>query len=99
MGPVETAKPPRVAYAIGRKVSTAPGRNRLRRRLRALLAAEQDRLVPATYLVSARPGAADLTFAQLRTDLVGALASLHALPAERDAIATGAAALGAGPHG
>jgi ribonuclease P protein component len=82
MGPPDGTKPPRVAYAIGRKVGTAPSRNRLRRRVRALLADRQDRLVPATYLVSARPGAADLSFDELRTFLMNALNALDALEAD-----------------
>jgi ribonuclease P protein component len=68
-----------VAYSIGRKVGTAPRRNLLRRRMREILTAEGARLAGATYLITARPGAADLSFVDLRTFLTDALTSLHAL--------------------
>ncbi|HYF45597.1 MAG TPA: ribonuclease P protein component [Acidimicrobiales bacterium] len=64
--------PPRVAYAIGRGVGTAVTRNRLRRRLRAIVAARP--LAPGTYLVSAGPAAATLADQDLRADLDRALA-------------------------
>jgi len=56
------AVPPRVAYAIGRTVGSAVVRNRLRRRLRALVHehARAGRLGPGWYLVGATPAAARL---------------------------------------
>ncbi|MGH9075999.1 MAG: ribonuclease P protein component [Acidimicrobiales bacterium] len=80
--------PPCVAFAIGRKVGPAVRRNRLRRRLRAILAADAPRLAPGAYLVNAAPGADTLSFDELRTNLMHALESLAALvdapaPAER----------------
>ena len=50
-------------------------RNRVRRRLRALLVAEASRqpLAPGYYLVGARPGAAGASFAELGDDLRSAL--------------------------
>jgi len=81
VGPLDATKPPRVAYAIGRKVGTAPHRNQLRRRLRALMTAQGDQLSPATYLIAARPGAAECSFDELDTHLSGALRALNALPA------------------
>ncbi|HLH45858.1 MAG TPA: ribonuclease P protein component [Acidimicrobiales bacterium] len=62
--PGDPAEPPRVAYAIGRRVGPAVRRNRLRRRLRALARTEAD-LGAGAYLVSAGPGAADLDFPSL----------------------------------
>jgi ribonuclease P protein component len=79
VGPRDSARPPRVAYAIGRKVGTAPRRNLLRRRIRAILVAEGPRLERATYLITARPGAAELTFHEVQTHLTSALRGLHAL--------------------
>ena len=63
--------PARVAYAIGRPVGGAVVRNRVRRRLRALVVAEASRqpLAPGYYLVGARPGAAGASFADLGADL------------------------------
>lgn len=55
--------PPQVAFAIGRAVGSAVRRNRLRRRLRALLARSD---VPAgLYLVGAQAHACELTFDEL----------------------------------
>jgi ribonuclease P protein component len=47
------ATPPRVAFAVGRSVGSAPLRNRVRRRLRALARAHADELAPGWYLVGA----------------------------------------------
>ena len=55
--------PPQVAFAIGRAVGTAVQRNRLRRRLRAVLAACD--VPPGLYLIGARPPACEHTFAEL----------------------------------
>ncbi len=58
-----TLSMPHVAFAIGRPVGTAVVRNRLRRRLRALLA---DADLPAGwYLFGARPDAGEHTFDSL----------------------------------
>ncbi len=54
---------PHVAFAIGRSTGNAVTRNRLRRRLRALLAASD--AVPGWYLVGATPTTVELTFAEL----------------------------------
>ena len=57
---------PTVGYAIGRPVGGAVVRNRLRRRLRARISSEADRLHPnCAYLVSARPGAGQLDSATI----------------------------------
>jgi ribonuclease P protein component len=66
------AEPPRVAYVVGKSVGSAVHRNRLKRRLRALVAAAP--LTPGTYLVSAGPRAATLSEQDLRADLAQALA-------------------------
>lgn len=55
--------PPQVAFAIGRAVGTAVRRNRLRRRLRALLAASD--VPPGLYLVGATTRACEHTFDDL----------------------------------
>jgi ribonuclease P protein component len=59
--------PPRVGFAIGRAVGTAVQRNRVRRRLRALLS---ERSLPGgLLLVGARPPVIELTFDELRSTL------------------------------
>jgi len=65
--------PPRVAFAVGRKVGGAVVRNRLRRRLRAILAELATSLRPGAYLISAAPAAADMTFGELRNTVSEAL--------------------------
>jgi ribonuclease P protein component len=58
--------PPRVAYAVGRRVGSAVARNRVRRRLRASVAQRADELVPgAAYLFEAEPAVLNLAFADL----------------------------------
>jgi ribonuclease P protein component len=47
------ATPPRVAFAVGRSVGSAPLRNRVRRRLRALARAHAADLAPGWYLIGA----------------------------------------------
>jgi ribonuclease P protein component len=55
--------PPRVAFAIGRASGSAVHRNRLRRRLRALL---RDRPLPGgLYLIGTSAGGTELTFVEL----------------------------------
>jgi ribonuclease P protein component len=55
--------PPQVAFAIGRAAGSAVSRNRLRRRLRALLATSD--VPPGLYLIGARAPACEHTFADL----------------------------------
>jgi ribonuclease P protein component len=59
-----------VAYALGRPIGTAVTRNRLRRRLRAILAGSD--VPPGLLMVGATPAIVELTFDQL-TAHVGAL--------------------------
>lgn len=69
-----------MAFAIGRRVGPAVSRNRLRRRLRALLREMMgDDTVfpgPGDYLVVAAPGAAELEPAELARSLRAALGRL-----------------------
>jgi ribonuclease P protein component len=66
----------RFAYAVGRRVGPAVVRNRLRRRLRAAVR-DLDRatgeLPSGAYLVSLRPEAAAMSYAELRHDLSRAI--------------------------
>jgi ribonuclease P protein component len=56
---------PKVAYAVNRSVGGAVDRNRLRRRLRAIVRAVD--LAPGTYLVTASSAAAALPHEDLAT--------------------------------
>jgi ribonuclease P protein component len=76
---VETSssEPPKVAYAIGSRVGGAVVRNRLRRRLRAIVRETAPQLRPGAYLITAAPAAAHLTFGEMRTtvrEMLGATA-------------------------
>lgn len=88
-GPVSLASfqdgsdiPPRVAFAVGRKVGGAVTRNRVRRRLRACVRRHRAQLRPgAVYLFGAGPEAAAAPFSVL-DKAVGEL--LAALPADTE---------------
>jgi len=72
--PVASGGPPRVAYAIGRKLGPAVVRNRVRRRLRAAVRAHHDLLEPGrAYLVAVDATAMNVRFADLDQALVSAL--------------------------
>jgi ribonuclease P protein component len=71
--PGDPAEPPRVAYAIGRRVGSAVERNRLRRRLRMLIRTMAADLPPGAYLIGTAPEAARLSSNELRNTLMQAL--------------------------
>lgn len=71
-------EPPKVAFAIGRKVGSAVVRNRLRRRLRGAfveLAAAGD-VRPGAYLITTGVAAAGLSYEELKTNVRTALEAL-----------------------
>jgi ribonuclease P protein component len=72
----DDGSPPRVAYAIGRSTGGAVVRNRLRRRLRAIVAEVAPDLRPGTYLIGADSSAADLDHGDLRRTLCTVLSDL-----------------------
>jgi ribonuclease P protein component len=76
----DDGRPPRIAFAIGSKVGGAVVRNRLRRRLRAIVA-EVDRvppgIPPGAYLIGARAGADQATFDELRSRMHHAIRQLR----------------------
>ena len=64
--PGDPSMPPRVAYAVGKRVGPAVVRNRVRRRLRAATVAHRAELQPGgAYLFGAAPAAATTTFAEI----------------------------------
>jgi ribonuclease P protein component len=58
-----------VAFALGRALGPAVTRNRLRRRLRAILRELEPSLPGGQLLIGANPNAIELTFDALRTEL------------------------------
>ena len=75
--------PPNVAYSVPRAVGIAVVRNRVRRRLRALVAraAAEGTLPPGSYLVTARPPDGERSSAELGHDLRAALERVAPVPA------------------
>jgi ribonuclease P protein component len=67
-----------VGFAIARSVGHAVARNRLRRRLRALVAARAgSELLPCgQLLVGARPGACERSFEELDAEMTALLRSV-----------------------
>ena len=63
-----------MAYALGRAIGPAVVRNRLRRRLRALIAGTS--LPPGLYLIGAQPAAARRSQSELAFDLTRLAASV-----------------------
>jgi len=78
--PSETDRPaPRAGFVVSRAVGGAVVRNVVRRRLRHLIASRLDDLPAGTaVVVRALPGAADVSYARLGTDLDAALAAARA---------------------
>jgi ribonuclease P protein component len=76
--------PPAVGLVVSKAVGNAVTRNRVRRRLRALLAARVHRWAPGTLVVvRAQPDAASATSAQLARDLDGGIAAAERRAARR----------------
>lgn len=64
--PGDPSLPPRVAYAVGKRVGPAVVRNRVRRRLRAAAFIHRAELQPGgAYLFGAAPAAATAPFAEI----------------------------------
>jgi len=70
---------PHVGYAIGKHVGNAPVRNRIRRRIHAILhdLAQDGELPGGMYLMTAKRSAATVTSSVLRSDLERQLRRVH----------------------
>jgi ribonuclease P protein component len=66
---------PRVAYAVGKRVGGAVVRNRLRRRLQAVVADITGSLDPGAYLVAAGREAVGLPYDDLKAQVTAAMTS------------------------
>ena len=78
--PGAPAEPPRVAYAIGRRVGGATVRNRVRRRLRTIVGDLRPQLGPGAWLIGAAPEVTTLSYDELKTKVAEALAALGPAP-------------------
>jgi len=76
-GPV--GHPPRVAFAVSRSVGNAVTRNRVRRRLRALMVEMATDVPSGAYLFRASPAAAHLSFDEMRSIVSTAIAAIATL--------------------
>jgi ribonuclease P protein component len=76
------SRPPRVGFTVSKKVGNAVARNRVRRRLRALVGRTvPDGMCPGRdYVLIGRAAAITLPFAQLSEDFRGALRRLDGSP-------------------
>ena len=68
--------PPRVAYAVGRRIGPAVQRNLVRRRLRAVVAEFVSEMPPGAYLLSVGKAAKTPEIGEMRTMMAEALAAL-----------------------
>jgi ribonuclease P protein component len=64
-----TLSRPHVAYALGRPLGSAVSRNRLRRQMREIVAANGPAMAPGWYLFGADSPALAMTFTELSTEL------------------------------
>jgi ribonuclease P protein component len=74
--PGDPAEPPRVAYAIGKHVGGATVRNRIRRRLRAIVRELERPLGPGAWLIGAAPEVAKLSYGELQAAVAEAVGVL-----------------------
>ena len=79
------AEPPRVAYALGRKVGNAVERNRIRRQLRTIVHELASQLRPGMYLIGVAPPSTDLHFGELRLTVMRALDAIWTQETRRHA--------------
>lgn len=69
---------PHVGYAIGHQIGGAVIRNRLRRRLQAILGTHESDLVPAWYLLGVAVAARSYNYAELESNVGRLLTALQA---------------------
>lgn len=82
---------PQLAYVTGKRVGPSVVRNRVRRRLRVIMADIAGDLAPGAYLVGAGPLSGELPFHDLRGNVWTALQHLGALRREDETFRPGPA--------
>ena len=80
---------PEVAYAINRQIGSAVVRNRLRRRLRAIVSEQAASLPVGAYVVRTGPGGTSLGYDELRVAMSQALERAVGRPTGRSAVTGG----------
>lgn len=73
----DAAPPPRVGFVVNKAVGVAVRRNRVKRRLRAIMHAELVHLPGGRIVVRALPAAAAADFAELTADMTRCLDTLR----------------------
>ena len=68
---------PHMGYAIGRQIGGAVVRNRLRRRLRAIMSAREMELTPGWYLIGVSTAARNFGYAQLESSVSRLIRAIH----------------------
>ena len=68
---------PHMGYAIGRPIGNAVVRNRLRRRLRAIMRTRQNDLFPGWYLIGVSAAARNFGYAQLESSVNRLILAIH----------------------
>lgn len=74
---------PHVGYAIGRQIGGAVVRNRLRRRLRAIMTTYEGEIAPGWYLFGASVAVHTYGFAQLEANFGRLIMAIQAPSAQR----------------
>ena len=76
----DSAAPPRVGFVVAKTVGVAVRRNRVKRRLRAVVRAELTRLPGGRIVIRALPAAGGADFSTLAADVCGCLNRLRCQP-------------------
>ncbi len=71
----------KLGMSVSKKVGNAVHRNRIRRRIREIVRLQMHPEIPTRVVITARPGCADLSFSQLKGEIVQGFSKLGIIPA------------------